>query len=72
MMFSPPATWVSIDAIDWAPLSGARTCTRLRAVPTTFTAASSPAVHRGPRNVVTSPGSSRDSRGHPARPQQNP
>jgi hypothetical protein len=32
-MLSPPATWVSIEAIDRARLSGARTWMRLRAVP---------------------------------------
>src|SRR5580704_5685388 len=35
---------------------------RLRAVPMTFTAASTPAVHVGPRNVAGSDGSSRETR----------
>src|SRR5580700_4122751 len=39
---------------------------RLRAVPMTFTAASTPAVHLGPRNVSGSPGSSRETRGRAA------
>src|SRR5580692_10264588 len=39
---------------------------RLRAVPMTFTAASTPAVHVGPRNVSGSPGSSRETRGRTA------
>src|ERR1700728_1031969 len=65
-MFFPPLTWVSIEAIDCAPLSGAAMWIRLRAVPMRFTAASTPAVHLGPRNVSGSPGSSRETRGRTA------
>src|ERR1700683_3558009 len=65
-MFCPPVTFVSIEAIDCAPLSGAMMWSRLRAVPTAFTAASAPAVHFGPRNVAGSDGSSRETRGRTA------
>src|SRR6202050_730281 len=65
-MFCPPVTFVSIEAIDCAPLSGAMMWSRLRAAPTAFTAASAPAVHFGPRNVAGSDGSSRETRGRTA------